>query len=343
MTDEPRCPRCGTAVEADGDRGHTCGGDPESLRPADPAAARPATPPAPPAPSAAPPRPSAGGWAPPEPPPAATRPSAPAATPAGPAPAGWAPPPPGAGGAPGWAPPPPGAAPWGVQPTGPPPLRERIGYKVAIGVTAGVLVLLLPVLAITFLGTTSEERATGVGSVVFDADQGVVTDAQGNQVPVELEGEVTEGVDALPDGWYRYRQPDGAFAVDLPGPPVATTASMPGAVGTVEVTTISGEAAEGVATVTWLGYEQLGVSPGDLDLDLFLEGAAASAGGTLVDVTPVEVDGRPARLARIELETPLGLDEVLLTVVGTEDGVVSVLCLGDPSVDARVRSSLALP
>lgn len=164
MAEAPRCPQCGTAIQEHWDWCHTCGFDPEGLKPVgwQPQAAAPSAPPGGPSWAVAgeapppPPMPPPGGFGNPSPPP-----------PGGPVPPGGfgnpSAPPPFAGapgyGAPGYgAPPPYGYAP----PPAPKPKSALRPLLVILGLVAVVAVLLIG--AVTLLGknaTWSTYRAPG--------------------------------------------------------------------------------------------------------------------------------------------------------------------------------------
>lgn len=253
--------------------------------------------------------------------------------------------------APQWGPPPPAGSQWGPPPP-PPSVRQQTGYKVAVGIAAAVILLVLvPLMAVVFLGRSAEERFEPVGPATYDEEAGQVEDPLGNRWDVDQQGTVEEGIEELPDGWVRFTHPDGAFAVDLPSVPEAAEvvgdspqvgAMTVGSWGTV------GPGGEPIG-MSWMPIE--GPLAAEMALDEeqsvrnFLAGLEMSLGATLEDEVVFDVDGHETR--RYAASPPaIGAGPAPaahVVVVFGDRGVLSVIVAGSGDGTAladRIISSL---
>lgn len=276
MSEGPRCPRCQTSVQPTWDWCEACGWDPADLKPPGwqpgPAAGAPTAPPAPPSP----PPPAPVGF--PGPPP--------------PGPAGLpAPPPPGPAGFP-TGPPPPG---WTPRP---PVNRTR---QVVMGVAAAVLLfLVVPLLAVTFLGRSASTRA----------------------VPGEDVG--SGGAVAGIERWASFTPPSGAFTVEMPGRPrqqvEPATSMTPG----MDMWLVEGSRGAVMVGVSDLPPEMVVGADSNELLDNAVEGSRMSTGAELIDVQSVTVQGHPARQANMRIED----GELWASYILTPERLVVVLSIG---------------
>ena len=229
------------------------------------------------------------------------------------------------------------------------PLRQRTGYKVALGITSLVVVfLVIPLLAIVFLGR-SAERTPGDG-ITVDPSDGSYRDAIGNEYEVEPEGEVTDGVTALDDGWIRFSHTDGLFTIELPDVPESNQVSL------------QGPMTDSMEVGSWMAFgdggEIVSLSAVPMPPELMAEmaddpegatkemlaGASASSGFDFDPGTRLEVDGHLALRTTADIGAPtpseflfVVLDEGLLTVFVAGDGP------GTTDVTERVFGSITVP